>query len=185
MQQFEKNFGLDLSCHTNLFLEREHDLNRTLSCDSGFYESEDSLLMSPSSSCTILSPSDRSACTAQSSSDTASATYFNRDKFPHTPPNTAADLRFSQMMPRNMMKLTELMTEVDTSSSCRLGHVNDFSDVKHEIFSLDFLLETTKVRERVCKTQNPKKFCSALVLLLRGCETRFMLCNAKLLAIFF
>ena len=177
MQQFEKNFGLDLSCHTNLFLEREHDLNRTLSCDSGFYESEDSLLMSPSSSCTILSPSDRSsctilspsdrsACTAQSSSDTASATYFNRDTFPHTPPNTAADVRFSQMMPRNMMKLTELMTEVDTSSSCRLGHVNDFSDVKHEIFSLDFLLETTKVRERVCKTQNPKKFCSALVLLL-------------------
>ena len=177
MQQFEKNFGLDLSCHTNLFLEREHDLNRTLSCDSGFYESEDSLLMSPSSSCTILSPSDRSSCTilspsdrsastAQSSSDTASATYFNRDTFPHTPPNTAADVRFSQMMPRNMMKLTELMTEVDTSSSCRLGHVNDFSDVKHEIFSLDFLLETTKVRERVCKTQNPKKFCSALVLLL-------------------
>ena len=172
-----QQFGLDLSCHTNLFLEREHDLNRTLSCDSGFYESEDSLLMSPSSSCTILSPSDRSsctilspsdrsACTAQSSSDTASATYFNRDTFPHTPPSTAADVRFSQMMPRNMMKLTELMTEVDTSSSCRLGHVNDFSDVKHEIFSLDFLLETTKVRERVCKTQTPKKFCSALVLLL-------------------
>jgi hypothetical protein len=29
---------------------------------------------------------------------------------------------------------------------CRLEHVNMFAEVKHEVFSLDFLLETTKVR---------------------------------------
>jgi hypothetical protein len=58
--------------------------------------------------------------------------------------------------------------------ACRLEHVNMFAEVKHEVFSLDFLLETTKVRAAVVSDPKVATYSAVIVSadLSEICEVR-------------
>ncbi len=143
---------VDLGTFLFIFLtERETttDLNRTLSCDSGFYEGDDSsLLLSPS--CSILSSTDSSSSFLSSSFDSSSSTVLSLADSSSCssalffPKSGAADSCDAFSDSCCSLPSCAVLPPAATTPSCRPSRVNLFSDVKHEVFALDFLLETTK-----------------------------------------